>query len=60
MYDLFLVACLLAYGNLVIMVIYGNYCLRFFPTDVGDFTCLAGFFSLMWGDFTCLPGEREK
>ena len=26
----------------------GNYFLRFFPTDVGDFTCLAGFFSLMW------------
>ena len=22
----------------------GNYFLRFFPTDVGDFTCLAGFF----------------
>ena len=39
----FLVACLLAYGNLQ-----GNYFLRFFPTDVGDFTCLAGFFSLMW------------
>ena len=31
----------------------------FFPTDAGDFTCLAGFFSLT-GDFTYLPGEREK
>ena len=26
----------------------GNYLLMFFPTDAGDFTCLAGFFSLMW------------
>ena len=26
----------------------GNYFLMFFPTDAGDFTCLAGFFSFMW------------
>ena len=26
----------------------GNYFLMFFPTDAGDFTCLTGFFSLMW------------
>ena len=26
----------------------GNYFLMFFPTDAGDFTCLAWFFSLMW------------
>ena len=36
-------ACLLANENLQ-----GNYFLRFFPTEAGDFTCLAGFFSLMW------------
>ena len=40
---IFLVACLLAHENLQ-----GNYFLRFFPTDAGDFTSLAGFFSLMW------------
>ena len=38
----------------------GNYFLMFFPTDAGDFTCLAGFFFIHVGDFTCLPGEREK
>ena len=32
----------------------------FFPTDAGDFTCLAGFFFIHVGDLTCLPGEREK
>ena len=37
------VVCLLGYENLQ-----GNYFLRFFPTDAGDFTCLAGFFSLTW------------
>ena len=26
----------------------GNYFLMFFPTDAGEFTCLAGFFSFMW------------
>ena len=26
----------------------GNYFLMYFSTDAGDFTCLAGFFSLMW------------
>ena len=25
-----------------------KYYLMFFPTDAGDVTCLAGFFSLMW------------
>ena len=40
---IFCVACLLAYENLQ-----DNYFLRFFPTDAGDFTCLAGLFSLMW------------
>ena len=26
----------------------GNYFLMFFPTEAGDFTCLAGLFSFMW------------
>ena len=34
------VACFLAYENLQ-----SDYFLRFFPTDMGDFTCLAGFFA---------------
>ena len=40
---IFWVACLITYENLQ-----GNYFLRFFPTDAGDFTCLAGLLSLMW------------
>ena len=35
----------------------GNYFLMFFPTDAGDFTCLAGFFSFMW---EILPACRES
>ena len=46
------VACLLAYENLQ-----GNYFKVFFPADAGDFTCLAGFFSLMW---EILHASRES
>ena len=47
---------LLAYENLK-----GNYFLRFFPTDAGDFTCLAGFFSLTWEIFhACRESAGEK
>ena len=37
----------------------GSYFLVSFPTDAGEFTCLAGFFPIDTGDFTCLAGEQE-